>query len=65
MQVVEVEENQQTAQEFKLHFHQLAGRQQQQQQLLLSLLTPESPSSSVLTKRTSQRGEERGSSKST
>jgi hypothetical protein len=41
MQVVEVEENQQTAQEFKLHFHQLAGRQQQQQQQQL-LLSPDS-----------------------
>jgi hypothetical protein len=53
MQVVEVQENQQTAQEFKLHFINW-----QDSSSSSYLLTPESPSS-VLTKRTSQRGGKR------
>jgi hypothetical protein len=60
MQVVEVQENQQTAQEFKLHFINWQDDSSSNSNNSSSyLLTPESPSSSVLTQRTSQRGGKR------
>jgi hypothetical protein len=60
MQVVEGQENQQTAQEFKLHFINWQDDSSSNSNSSSYLLTPESPSSSVLiTQRTSQRGGKR------